>query len=153
MSEFYTKTKNGKYIPVTFKEIITKNWENKLIAVRIGSDEYPADESEIEETLDSLNDADALEALENTSFLISLHSLDFEVVGSLKEIGEKYISVKVTGNDDLSKIGSLQKAAKEQLRGKTKKVVILPAPLTVKEYAETVEILERLKTRRARRSR
>lgn len=153
MSEFYTKTKNGKYIPITFREIITKDWENKLIAVRIGSDEHPAEESEIEETLDSLNDADALETLENTSFLISLHNLGFEVVGSLKEIGEKYISVRVTGGDDLSKLGSLQKAAREQLRGKTKKVITLPAPISVEEYAKVREVLKRLQVRRARRSR
>lgn len=153
MSEFYTKTKNGKYVPITFKKIITKDWENKLVAVRIGSDEYPANESEIEETLDSLNDADALEMLENTSFLISLHSLNFEVVGSAKEIGEKYVAISVTGSDDLSKLGSLQKQAKEQLRGKTKKVVVLPSPITVEEYAKVKEVLKRLEVRRSRRSR
>ncbi len=153
MTTFYTKTKKGKYIPITFKEIITKDWENKLVAVRIGSDEHPAEESEIEETLDSLNDADALETLENTSFLISLHSLDFEIIGSLKEIGQKYIAVKVTGGDDFSKLGPLQKQAKEQLRGKTKKVVILPTPVTVEEFAKVREVLKRLEVRRARRSR
>ena len=153
MSEFYTKTKSGKYIPITFKEIVTKDWENKLISVRIGSDEYPAEESEIEETLDGLSEADALDSLENTSFLISLHSLDFEVIGNLKEISEKYIAIKVTGGDDLAKIGSLQKSAKEQLRGKTKKVVVLPSPITVDEYAKVKEVLQRLEVRRSRRSR
>jgi len=153
MSEFYTKTKSGKYIPITFKEIVTKDWENKLISVRIGSDEYPAEESEIEETLDGLSEADALDSLENTSFLISLHSLDFEVIGSLKEISEKYIAIKVIGGDDLTKIGSLQKSAKEQLRGKTKKVVVLPSPITVDEYAKVKEVLQRLEVRRSRRSR
>ena len=153
MSEFYTKTKNGRYVPITFKEIVTKDWENKLISVRIGSDEYPAEESEIEETLDGLSEADALDSLENTSFLISLHSLDFEVIGSLKEISEKYIAIKVTGGDDLAKIGSLQKSAKEQLRGKTKKVVVLPSPITVDEYAKVKEVLQRLEVRRSRRSR
>jgi hypothetical protein len=96
---------------------------------------------------------DALDTLENTSFLISLHNLNFEVMGSLKEIGEKYISISITASDDLSKIGSLQKAAKEQLRGKAKKVVVLPSPITVEEYSKVKEVLQRLEVRRSRRSR
>lgn len=152
MAEFYSKTKDGRYLPITFKEIITKDWENKLISVRIGSDEHPAKESEIGETLDGINDADALETLENTSFLVSLHNIEFEILGSLKEVGEKYISVKVTGGDDLSKLDSLQKEAKKQLRGKTKKVVVLPTPITIDEYAEVRKIQQRLETRRNRRS-
>ena len=150
---FYTKTKSGKYIPISFEEIVTKNWENKLVAVRIGSDEYPAEEDEIEETLESLSDADALDDLEGTSFLVSLHNLEFEVMGSLKEISEKHIAVQVTSSDDLSKLGSLQKIAKEQLRGKVKKVITLPVPITVEEYAKVREVLKRLEVRRARRSR
>lgn len=153
MATFYTKTGKGKFIPITFKDIITKDWENKLVVVRIGSDEFPAEESEVEETLEGLSDADALEALENTSFLVSLHNLDFEILGSLKEIGEKNIAVKIAAGDDLSKLGSLQKQAKAQLRGKTKKVVILPTPITVEEFAKVKEVLKRVEIRRARRSR
>lgn len=153
MGKFYTKKRDGTYLPITFKEIITKDWENKLISVRIGSDEHPAEESEIEETLDGINDADALESLENTSFLISLHNIEFEILGSLKEIEEKYIAVRVNGDDDLTKLGPLQKSAKEQLRGKTKKVIFLPTPISVKEYSDAKEVLKRLETRRNRRSR
>jgi len=152
-SDFYTKNTDGSYIPISFKQIITRDWENKLIVVRIGSDESPANDSEIEETLDSLNDADALESLENTSFLITMHSLSFEVLDSVKEVGEKCVAVKVTGDDDLSRLGHLQKNARKQLRGKTKKVVVLPTPLTVSEYKEIMDIKKRCDTRRGRRGR
>jgi hypothetical protein len=152
-SDFYTKSADGKYTPISFKQIITKDWENKLIVVRIGSDECPADESEIEETLDSLNDADALESLENTSFLITMHSLSFEVLDNVKDVQNKCIAVKVTGDDDISRLGKLQKNARSQLRGKAKKVVILPAPLTVDEYKEVMEVKKRCDTRRDRRGR
>jgi len=151
MSEFYMKNADGKYIPISFKQIITKDWENKLIVVRIGSDECPAEESEIEETLDSLNDADALESLENTSFLITMHSLSFEVLDSVKDVASKCVAVKVTGDDDLSRLGKLQKKAREQLRGKAKKVVVLPTPLTVDEYNKIMDIKKRCDTRRSRR--
>jgi hypothetical protein len=150
-SDFYTKNSDGKYIPINFKNIVTREWENKLIVVRIGSDECPASESEIEETLDSLNDADALESLENTSFLITMHSLSFEVLDSVKEVGEKCVVVKVTGDDDLSRLGNLQKNAREQLRGKVKKVIVMPTPLSVNEYKEIMDIKKRCDTRRGRR--
>ena len=153
MSEFYTKTKGGKYIPITFKKIITKDWENRVIVVRIGSDEHPAPAEELTETLDSLDNIDALETLENTSFLVSLHSIDFEIIGSVKEMSEKCVAISVTGSDDLSKLGSIQRQAKEQLRGKTKKVVVLPSPITVEEYSKVKEVLKRLEVRRLRRSR
>ena len=151
MSKFYTKNSDGNYTPIEFKQIATKDWENKLIVVRIGSDNCMASESEIEETLDCLNDADALENIDNTSFLITMHGISFEVLGNLKEIGKKCVSVKITGDDDLSRLGNLQKSAQEQLRGKTKKVIIMPTPLTVDDYKEVMDTKKRCDTRRGKR--
>lgn len=152
MSSFYTKTKSGEFVPITFKEIATKDWENKLILVRIGSEENPTKESEVEEAIDGLEEADVLENIECTSFLVSTYNLDFEIMGSLSEISKKYIAVRVSSADDLSKLGPLQQKAKEQLRGKTKKTIVLPTPITVEEYAEVNDVLKRLKVRRQRRS-
>jgi hypothetical protein len=148
---FYIKNRNGEYVPIDFKKIVTKDWENNLIVVRVGTDEHPASESDATRTLDSLHDVDTLDDLENSSFLITLHNIGFEILGSLKEIGEKYVLVKVTGDDDLSKLEDLQKDAKRQLRGKTKKVVIMPTPLTVDEYKEIKEIKDRVDNRKKRR--
>lgn len=153
MSNFYTKTKSGEFVPITFKEIVTKGWDNKLISVRIGSDELPADESEIQETLEGLNEADALESLEGTSFLVSLYNVDFEVLDDVRNLKQKYILVQAKTGDNLTKLGSLQKNAKDQLRGKVKKTIVMPTPITLEEYAEVEEIRKRLKTRRLRRSR
>lgn len=152
-SKLYHKSRDGKYIPIEFKEVCTKDWHNKLIVVRIGTDDMQAPESEIDETWNGLNDADALGTLENTSFLITLHNLDFEVLGNIKEIENQYVAVRVTSDDDLNKLGSLQKNAREQLRGKAKKVIIMPAPLTVNEYKEVMEIKQRCDNRRNRRGR
>jgi len=152
-SPFYVKSSKGEYIPIQFKDIAAKEWSNKLVVVRVGSDECPAPESEIEATFKGLKGADALRKLENCSFLITAHTLDFEALGELKELSEKYIAVRVTTDDDLSKLGSLQKRAKEQLRGKTKGVVFLPTPLTVSDYKEVMEVKQRCDTRRNRRGR
>jgi hypothetical protein len=151
MVEFYVKS-GDRYIPITVEEIFTDDWEDKLISIRVGSDAFPALESEIEEIYDCLSETNVIKQLVGSSFLVTLYNLDFEVLGDLKELGDKYITIKVTSGDDLSKIGSLQKQAKKQLRDRAKKTIILPAPLTVKEYAEIIKIKERCDTRRARRS-
>ena len=150
-SEFYMKSKDGKYIPISLKQVVTKDWENKLIVVRIGSDANPAKESEIDETWDSLNGAEALDNLEHTSFLITMHNVEFEVLENVKDVANKCVTVQITGQDDLSKLGSLEKKAREQLRGRTKKVVTLPAPLTVGEYREIMDVKQRCDNRRNRR--
>lgn len=150
MENFYIK-KNEKYIPISFKDVLTKDWNNKLVIVKVGSDEVPATNEELEQTYDYISSADALDSLENTSFIVTMYNLQFEVLGDLKEIEEKYVSVRITGGDDLSKLGSLQKEAKKLLKNKTKKVVVLPIPLTVNEYKEVMEIKERCDIRKARR--
>lgn len=150
---FYIKNSSGEYIPVEFKSVSIKEWENKLILVSIGKEGDHVPESEIDETSNSINGADALMKLENTSFLIAPYNLNFEVLGNVEEIVKQYVSVRIKSDDDLGKLGSLQKRAKEQLRGKAKKVVIMPTPLTVEEYKEVMEIKQRCDTRRNRRGR
>jgi len=150
MGEFYVKVK-GDYVPISFKTVVTKDWEGKLIVVKIGSDNNPADSEIEEQTLKGLSEADALGDLEDTSFLVTRHSLNFEILGSLLEIGSKFIAVSVTGSDNLSDLGDLQKRAKQQLRGKSKKVIIMPTPLTVAEYKEVMDVKKRCDNRRNRR--
>lgn len=152
-SPFYIKNSKGEYTSIEFKDMVPKEWSNKIIVVRVGNDDCPAPESEVEITYKALKGANSLRKLENCSFLITIYPLEFEVLGDLKEIGEKYVAVRVTSDDDLNKLGSLQKMVKEQLRGKTKKVVILPTPLTVDGYKEVMEVKQRCDTRRNRRGR
>lgn len=151
MSDLYVKNSQGEYLPVSFKTVVTKDWDGKLIVIKVGSDDNPADAEVEEQTMQGLSEADALGDLEDTSFLVTRHSLSFEILGSLREIGDKYVSVAVTGSDNLSDLGDLQKRAKKQLRGKTKKVAILPAPLTVAEYKEVMDVKRRCDNRRNRR--
>ena len=151
MSEFYIKDKNSKYIPIAFKQIVSKDWENKLIVVRIGTDENPANSDSEEQTLECLNDADALSDIEMTSFLVTRHNVEFSVLNTLKEIGEKNITVQIMAADNLSDLDEFKKIVKKQLKGNAKKVVFLPAPITIDEYKEIIEIKRRCETRRSRR--
>jgi len=54
MSEFYTKSDKGEYIPISFDKIVTKDWDEQLVLVRIGSEENPAKEDEINQTMEGL---------------------------------------------------------------------------------------------------
>lgn len=146
----YTKNEKGEFIPIEFSKVITKDWEDHLVVVRVGTDSFQADDSEIELTIDGLADADALDDI-NMSFLVTKHNLSFEVLGSVREISDKFIAIGIKSGDDLSNLDSLQSEAKRQLKFHTKGTVILPAPITVEEYKELKEIKERVDVRKKRR--
>jgi len=153
MSRFYIKNNKGEFVPVEVDQVVSKDWDNKLVRVRLGTDEKPATEEELSQAQEGLDNATVLEILRNTSFLITSYALEFDVIGDLDELKKKHVAVRVTGDDDLSKLGGLQKNAKEQLREKVKKVVILPAPLTVDDYQEVMRIKRRCDIRKSRRGR
>lgn len=150
MNSLYIKNSKGEYTPISIDKVITKDWDNQLVVIRIGTDEHPADQSEAEDAVRELNNADVLDNI-RTSFLVTLYGVDFEILGSIKEVGDKYVGVRITAGDDLNKLGALQQEAKKQLRNKTKKVIILPAPLSVSEYKEVMDIKHRCDIRKQRR--
>lgn len=150
---FYIKNQKGDFVPVKIDQVLSKDWAGKLIMVRVGSDEHPADDEELIEVNDNLDTATVIEMLPETSFLITSFAIQFDIMGSLEELRHQYIAVRVTGDDDLSKLGGLQKNAREKLRGKAKKVAILPTPLSVDDYHEVMKIKERCDLRRSRRGR
>lgn len=153
MSRFYIKNSKGEFVPVEIEQVVSKDWDNKLVRVRLGTDERPATEEELAQAQEGLDNATVLEILRNTSFLITSYALEFDIMGDLDELKKKRVAVRVTGDDDLSKLGGLQKNAKEQLRNKVKKVVVLPAPLTVDDYQEVMKIKRRCDIRKSRRGR
>ncbi len=150
---FYIKNKSGEFVPVKIEQVLSRDWAGKLVMVRIGSDEHPADEDELVEVNDNLDTATVIEMLPDTSFLITSYAIQFDVLSSLDELRNQYVAVRVTGDDDLSKLGGLQKNAREKLRGKAKKVAILPTPLSVEDYHEVMGIKQRCDLRRSRRGR
>lgn len=150
---FYIKNQKGQFVPVQVEQVVSKEWAGKLIMVRVGSDEHPADDDELIEVNDILDTATVIEMLPESSFLITSFAIQFDVLGSVEELRNQYVAVRVTGDDDLSKLGGLQKHAREILHGKVKKVAILPTPMSVEDYYEVMKIKERCDLRRSRRGR
>ena len=150
---FYFKNKRGEYVPVNAEQVVSKDWGGKIVVVKVGSDENPAPEEELVGVHDGLDQATVIGMLPETSFLITSFAIDFKILGGIEELKRQCVAVRVTGDDDLSKLGGLQKDAKEQLRGKAKKVAILPTPLSVDDYYEVMKIKQRCDLRRSRRGR
>jgi len=145
----YKKNSKGEYIPIEFKEICTSDWDNKLVVVKIGESGQKIPESEIEESWGALNDADALNRLHNTSFLITPHNLSFEVIDK-KDLSKQCVLVKVKEEENISNFQHLQKTIKDQLKNFTNKTVTFPSALSLKEYNEIMEIKRRCEFRRRR---
>jgi len=150
---FYVKGTKGDFLPVKLEQVFSRDWAGKIVIIKVGSDENPAPEEELDDVRNNLDNATVADMLPETSFMITSYAMSFEVLGSTEELGKQTLAVRVTGGDDLSKLGVLQKDAREKLRGYAKKVVVLPTPLTVEEYHEVMEIKERCDLRRKRRGR
>lgn len=150
MSKFYRKEGN-KYIPIELEQVVTKDWANKLIVVKVGSDENVATETELMNTVECLGESDVLEELE-ANFLVTSHNMEFRVLDSLKSLKNQNVVIRVNATDDVAKMmPEIQKKVKEMMKEKCKKVVFLPVPLTVGEYEEVTAIKKRCDTRRSRR--
>jgi GGDEF domain-containing protein len=84
MKDLYFKDENGDFIPIEFKKIVSKSWNNKLVVVRVGSDEFPVTNKDIEDEVvesisECLNQSSILEDFKNVSFMIVRHNVDFKV--------------------------------------------------------------------------
>ena len=49
----YTKSDTGEFIPISLEQVVPKDWDNHLVIVRVGTDEFQADDSEVEITIGS----------------------------------------------------------------------------------------------------
>jgi hypothetical protein len=154
MSEFYIKN-NGKYIPISFDKICTKEWAGKLMVVKIGNGNSNFDEmsEEIDNTWEAIKGSAAVyDCLNNkTSFIFTTKDLDFDMLSNITDLDKQNILIKISNVDDLSQIQKFITNIKHQLSKLTKKVVVLPTPLTVGEYKELMEIKKRCDLRRDRR--
>jgi hypothetical protein len=94
MSPLYVKGSAGRFFEIELKEVMSSDWNNKLVLVKVDTEE----EAELQETIGAFNDSDALDTLENTSFLFTLHGIHCaaidkdkakELIGKLQEYVDK----------------------------------------------------------------
>ena len=150
MSNFYIKNKEGNYLPIELKSIINKDLDNRLIIVRVGTDEYPASMSDLDVTEESFSQADIINDLD-VSVILTPFQIDVDAVRK-DELEDKCIYMQISSGDD---IGMLEEALKKMYKSLRRKheVAVLPTPLKVKDYKKVKDILRRCKIRKDRRGR
>ena len=148
----YFKNGDGKFLPVSFDKVATDDWNDKIIVIRVGSKDDPGTKEDADQLAHELKDLEVLGEI-HASYLILDFGINFEPYGNLDEIKNKNVSVWIEDGDDLSKLGEMAKDAKEAMKDVFKKVILLPAPLTVEKYAEINEIRKRLGVVKKRRGR
>ena len=150
MSNFYIKNKEGKYLSVELSSIINKDLDNRLIIVRVGTDDHPASMSDLDVTEESFRQADIINDLDVS---VILTPFQIEVGVEHKEsLEDKCIYMQISSGDD---IGMLEEHLRKMYKNLSRKheVSVLPTPLKVKDYKKVKDILRRCKIRKERRGR
>ena len=96
--ELYMKTEDGEYVPITFKETVNSSWDNHLVVVKVGNDNYKPTESDLNEICELLGDSEVIGQLNNASFLIVGTDVDFHKVMDLEYMRE------ITGSTSFKEI-------------------------------------------------
>ena len=150
MNDFYVKSGN-KYVPVNIQNYFTKDIENNLVIIRIGTDEFPASSSDLEATEKSLTDADILKDLANVSVIITPFQIQIDAIDKNK-IGDKNIYLQICSGSEITMLEEQIRKIYNKIKDKFASV-ILPTPLKIKDYRKVQDILERAEIRKVRRCR
>jgi len=111
MSNFYIKSKEGKYLPIELKSIINKDLDNRLIIVRVGTDDYPATMSDLDVTEESFMQADIINDLD-VSVILTPYQIDVGVA-TKEELEDKSLYLQISSGDD---IGMLEEQLKKMYK-------------------------------------
>lgn len=145
------KTKNGDFLPIKLSAYFTKDLNDKLAVIRVGTDEHPASISDVDETWESFRRADVLNELENVSIIVTPYQIKIDAV-TKEEIEDKTLCLQITSGQDISSLSDILKKTYKRLSKKFK-TVVLPSPLTLREYKKVRDILKRCQIRKDRRGR
>ena len=150
INDIYMKDDNNKYILIKLDITSAKELEEKFIVVTVGSNEDPATNEALEYVqrrfLDSKIVIDAMKHSQAASLLILPHTIKIDLI-SKKDLENKTICIKIKTTDEIANLPEIANQIKGQLR---KDVIILPAPISVKEYSEIKDIVARLRTKKQR---
>lgn len=149
MSNLYIKNKKNEYLPIDINSVLNKDLNNRLIIIRVGTDEHPASPEDLNETLRSFSNADVLE-LNDVSIVLTPYQISLEILDEA-DIENKPICLQITGGEDISMLEEQIRRIYKRIKKQHSNVTILPSPLKVKDYRQVVETLKRSQLRKERR--
>lgn len=152
MSRFYFKNKKGEYLPVELSSIMSKDISDRLMIVRVGTDDHPASMSDLDETEESFSQADVLSEQDNVSIIITPYQVDISLLTKEEQL-DKSVCLQITSGDDIGMLDKKTQSMYKKIKNKFKDVVVLPTPLKLADYNKFVDTLKRCDIRRKRRAR
>jgi hypothetical protein len=143
---------NGKFVPVKIDSVMSRDLNNNLVIVRVGSDEQVASLDDLDVTASSFAKANVLDDLDNVSVIITPYQIKIDLVDE-REVEEKVICVQITSGEDISALDETTKQVYKKLKKNYSNVIVLPTPITLKEYRQVRDTLKRCEMRKKRRIR
>lgn len=148
----YIKNKKGKFVPIDISSVLGKDMNNKLVIIRVGSDEQPASMNDLDLTTSSFAKADVINDLDNVSVIITPYQIDIDLADE-SSIGDKSLCVQIKSGDDLDALDDITRSIYNKLNKKYSNITILPTPIKIKEYRQVKDTIKRCRMRKKRRSR
>jgi len=149
MSKFYIKTKSGEFIPVELNSIMNNDLHDRLIIVRVGSDDYPVSKNDLYETVKSFEDANVINKIRNVSVIVTPYQIDVGIE-SKDKIDDKTIYLQIKGGD-MTFLEDEIKDMYKKIKSKHNNAVVLPSPLKIRDYQYIKDVLKRCQIRKDRR--
>ncbi len=150
MKNLYVKDDSGNYLPIRLEMASVSDLANKLILITVGSDNYDVSADGMEHIRESFIKSeiiiDAMRRSEAADILIIPHKIRFELL-SKGELESKTVCIRVDKDDEVDDLSEIRAQIKKKIG---KDAVILPSPISVKEYKEIKEIKERIQIRKSR---
>jgi hypothetical protein len=148
----YIKNKKNEFIPVDISSVMSKDLNNRLVIVKVGTEERQATLDDLDLTTSSFAKADVLDDLDNVSIIITPYQIDIDLIDE-RDVEDKTICVQITGGDDINMLDDAMRAIYKKLKKNYSETTILPTPLRIKDYLQVKDTLKRCKMRKKRRFR
>lgn len=149
---FYIKNSRDEFVPIKIDKILNEDINDHLIIARVGSDENPARMSDVDLAEVMFRDSSVLKALNNVSIIVTPYQIDVDLI-DYNELDNKKLSIQVSSGDDITILDTATKIMYRRLKKHYGDVVIMPSPLTLKDYRQVQDTLKRCKMRKNRRVR
>lgn len=91
MTDLYVKSKSGRYLPVKFSKIVTKNWEDCIVLVKVGNKQRPATLKDEEGVFEALCECKFTNIEDKVNFIITSKDINFKNLGIKEHVRERLI--------------------------------------------------------------
>lgn len=149
MKNLFYRNAKGNYIPITLDTVLQKDFENRLIMVKVGDADTKVTQDDLENFYELFMGLEVVKEVmdksDNSSILVVPNSVEMRLYSN-HDIKTKKVLVQIDA-DNISTAAVTEKL--EQVL--EKEVTVIPSSISLEEYLEVKKILRRSKIRKQRR--